>query len=63
VSDPECPTLLCTPQRECWVGPKEWAAAFRDRCATAGIRFFMKQMARKAPIPGSLLVRQFPAGA
>jgi len=35
--------------------PEEWAAAFCDRCATAGIRFFMKQMTRKAPIPGSLL--------
>ena len=43
--------------------PEVWAAAFRDRCAAAGIRFFMKQMARKAPIPDSLLVRQFPAAA
>lgn len=43
--------------------PEQWAAAFRDRCAFAGIRFFMKQMARKAPIPGDLLVRQFPAAA
>ncbi len=43
--------------------PEAWAAAFRDRCAAAGIPFFMKQMARKAPIPDSLLVRQFPAAA
>lgn len=43
--------------------PEAWAAAFRDRCAAAGIRFFMKQMTRKAPIPDSLLVRQFPVVA
>lgn len=43
--------------------PEAWAAAFRDRCAAAGIRFFMKQMTRKAPIPDSLLVRRFPVAA
>ncbi len=43
--------------------PEQWAAAFRDRCAGVGIRFFMKQMARKAPIPGDLMVRQFPAAS
>lgn len=37
-----------------------WAASLRDQCADAGVAFFMKQMARKAPIPSELLVRQFP---
>jgi protein gp37 len=38
-----------------------WARAIRDQCATAGIAFFMKQMARREPIPPDLLIRQFPA--
>lgn len=37
-----------------------WAQALRDECADMGIAFFMKQMARKAPIPEDLMVRQFP---
>ena len=38
----------------------EWARALRDQCKAAGIAFFMKQMTKKAPIPGDLLVRQLP---
>jgi len=43
--------------------PDAWAVAFRGLCAVAGMRFFMKQMARKPPIPDRLLVRQFQAAA
>jgi protein gp37 len=39
----------------------DWARAIRDQCATAGVAFFMKQLARKAPIPIDLMIRQFPA--
>ena len=38
-----------------------WAYALREQCAAAGTAFFMKQMARKAPIPDGLQVRQFPS--
>ncbi|MBV1704845.1 MAG: DUF5131 family protein [Hyphomicrobiales bacterium] len=38
----------------------DWARAIRDQCADAGVAFFMKQMARKAPIPPDLMVREFP---
>jgi protein gp37 len=47
-------------------GPKHrpmdpwWAASMRLDCAAHGVRFFMKQMAGKAPIPPELLVREFP---
>ena len=37
-----------------------WARSLRDDCAATDTAFFMKQMARKAPIPADLLVRQFP---
>lgn len=37
-----------------------WARNVRDDCEKHGIAFFMKQMTKKAPIPGDLLVRQFP---
>ena len=43
--------------------PEAWARAFRDQCRVSGIRFFMKQMARKALIPEDLMVRSFPAPA
>ena len=39
-----------------------WARAIRDQCAASGIAFFMKQMARKEPIPPDLLIREFPQG-
>jgi protein gp37 len=42
--------------------PADWARALRDRCAETGTAFFMKQMARKRPIPADLIVRQFPDG-
>lgn len=45
----------------------EWARLLRDRCADAGVAFFMKQMGglKKPfpPIPDDLMVRQFPGGA
>lgn len=47
-------------------GPKarpmdpEWARNLRDQCASEGVAFFMKQMARKAPIPADLMVREWP---
>ena len=47
-------------------GPKarmmdpDWARDIRDQCAAAGVKFFMKQMSRKAPIPPDLQVREYP---
>jgi protein gp37 len=38
-----------------------WARAVRDQCTAAGIPFFMKQMAKGAPIPPDLQIRQFPS--
>jgi protein gp37 len=38
-----------------------WARDIRDQCADQGTALFMKQMARKGPIPPDLMVRQFPA--
>lgn len=38
----------------------DWARLLRDQCATAGVPFFMKQMTKKAEIPGDLQVREFP---
>jgi len=37
-----------------------WARGLRDYCRMHGIKFFMKQMTGKKPIPHDLLVRQFP---
>jgi protein gp37 len=37
-----------------------WAEDVRRDCARAGVAFFFKQMAGKAPIPPELLVREFP---
>jgi protein gp37 len=37
-----------------------WARAVRDQCAAASIPFFLKQMAKGAPIPPDLQMRQFP---
>jgi protein gp37 len=38
-----------------------WARAVRDQCKAAGVPFFFKQMARKAPIPPDLFIRrEFP---
>lgn len=38
----------------------DWARALREQCQDAGVPFFMKQMAKKAPIPTDLLVREWP---
>jgi protein gp37 len=38
----------------------DWARGLRDHCTASGTAFFMKQMARKMPIPDDLMVRQFP---
>jgi protein gp37 len=38
-----------------------WARAVRDQCAAAGVPFFLKQMARREPIPPDLFIREFPA--
>lgn len=41
----------------------DWARDLRDGAARFGRKFFMKQMTAKAPIPGDLLVREFPMAA
>ncbi len=38
----------------------DWARDIRDQCREAGVRFFMKQMSGRQPIPADLRVRQFP---
>jgi len=38
----------------------DWARSIRDQCQAAGVPFFMKQMAKKEPIPKDLLIREFP---
>ena len=40
----------------------DWARSIRDQCQAAGVAFFMKQMAKKAPIPDDLMVREYPDG-
>ncbi len=37
-----------------------WARAIRDQCAEAGIPFFLRAMAKGAPRPPDLCIRQFP---
>ena len=39
----------------------DWARSIRDQCKAAGVSFFMKQMARKTPIPEDLMVREMPS--
>lgn len=39
---------------------KVWAESLRDQCRLGDVPFFLKQMARKAPIPPDLAVREFP---
>jgi protein gp37 len=39
----------------------DWARTLRDQCKASGIPFFMKQMARKEPIPPDLQIREFPS--
>ena len=38
----------------------DWARGMRDQCEAARVPFFLKQMAKKAPIPDDLLVRRWP---
>ena len=38
----------------------EWAFELKKQCLNAGVPFFMKQMARKEPIPEFLQGREFP---
>ncbi len=38
----------------------DWARSLRDQAKAQGVAFFMKQMARKAPIPADLQIRQWP---
>lgn len=38
----------------------QWFRAMRDHSRVLGRAFFMKQMTRKAPIPGDLMVREWP---
>lgn len=37
-----------------------WARSLKEQCSSAGVAFFMKQMARKAPIPSDLMIWDFP---
>ena len=39
----------------------DWARFMSDQCRAAGVPFFMKQMAGKAPIPSDLMIREYPA--
>lgn len=38
----------------------DWARSIRDQCRRVGVPFFLKQMARKEPIPEDLRIREFP---
>lgn len=38
----------------------DWMRSMRDDARHYGRKFFLKQMTNKAPIPGDLLVREFP---
>lgn len=46
--------------RDCRYMDPRWARDLRDQCAAAGIAFFMKQMAKKRPIPPDLHIWEFP---
>ena len=37
-----------------------WARSLRDQCRASNVRFFMKQMTERAPIPADLAIRQWP---
>jgi len=38
----------------------DWVSDIRDQCVAARVPFFFKQMAKKAPIPDDLFIREFP---
>jgi protein gp37 len=47
--------------RDCRDMDPDWGRAVREQCKAANIAFFMKQMARGAPIPPDLRIREFPS--
>jgi len=49
------------PRTRCRDMDPDWARAVRDQCRKAGIRFFVKQMAKGAYIPPDLQIREFPS--
>ena len=49
------------PRTPCRIMKPQWARAIRVQCAAAGIPFFLKQMAKGAPRPLDLRIRQFPS--
>ena len=49
------------PHDRCREMDPAWARSVRDQCARASIPFFMKQMAKGAPIPPDLQIRLFPS--
>jgi protein gp37 len=49
------------PHKLCRDMDPNWARVIRDQCQDAGIPFFMKQMAKGAPIPPDLQIREFPS--
>jgi len=48
------------PPERCRPMDPMWVRALRDQCAEAGIPFFLRGMAKGAPRPPDLLIRQFP---
>ena len=51
------PRTRCRPMKPAWARP------IRDQCTVANIPFFLKQMAKGAPRPPDLRIRQFPSVA
>jgi protein gp37 len=51
------------PHGRCRDMDPRWARSVREQCTEADIRFFMKQMAKGAPIPPDLQIRDFPQWA
>jgi protein gp37 len=49
------------PHDRCRYMDPGWARSVRDQCARASIPFFMKQMAKGAPIPPDLQTRELPS--
>lgn len=39
----------------------QWARQLLSQCRIAGIKFFMKQIDKKTPIPDDLMIREFPS--
>jgi protein gp37 len=49
------------PHADCRDMDPQWALAIKAQCTSARIPFFMKQMAKGAPIPPDLQLREFPS--